>query len=324
MKSDYRVVVLGAGGIARRHLQALGSLERAKCVAVADVQEPRAASCAEEFRVRAYRSYREMLEREEPDIAIITLPHHLHHEAVMACASLHIHMLLEKPMALSVAECDDMIAAAAGRAVLMIGHTQHYLPENRTAKEWVDSGRLGRLLMLQDTRHIHYFTESRPSWFFNRRESGGGILANLGSHSVDKLQWFTGQRVSRVLAEVMRPGTAGDVEGAGLVMLRTKGGVAASLCLSGYMGAPRNETEMIFTGGMLRLSGGGLWVSEGDDYRQVELNPQKDPFILQLEDLIASVESGRPPECGPEYSRSLVAVTEAIYRSGETGEIIGV
>jgi predicted dehydrogenase len=323
MKADYLVVIIGAGGIARRHLLALESMDQVRCVSIADLQESRAVSYAKEFHARAYRSYQEMLEQEEPDIAIITLPHYLHHEAVMACAARHIHMLLEKPMGLSVAECDEMIdAAVEGHAVLMIGHTQHYLPENRAAKDWIDSGRLGRILMLQDTRHIHYFNETRPSWFFRQKESGGGILANLGSHSVDKLQWFTGQRVSRVLADVIRPGTVGDVEGAGLVMLQTAGGVTASLCLSGYKGAPRNETEIIFTGGMLRLSSEGLWVSEGGDYRQVELTPQKDPFILQLEDLITSIESGQPPDCHPAYSRSLVAVTEAIYRSGETGQVI--
>lgn len=323
MGSAYRVAVIGAGGIAGRHLAALWDMAQAQCVAIADLNREKAETNARMFGVQAYQSYTEMLEREKPDIAIVTLPHHLHREAVEQCAARGIHLLLEKPMGISVAECDVMMqAAAAGGVTLLIGHTQHYLPENRAAKEWIDAGWLGRLIQVQDTRHTDYFAESRPEWFFRRDQAGGGILANLGSHCVDKLQWLSGQRVVRVTAQVDRHAPIGDVEGAGVVMLLTEGGIPATVCMSGYKGAPRNETELCFAGGMLRLASGGLWVSEGGDFRQVELPPGQDPFLLQMEDLIAAIESGKQPECHPAYSRSLVAVTEAIYQSAETGQAV--
>lgn len=320
MNADYKVAVIGAGAIAGRHLKALDAMSRVRGVAVADVAEERAAACAQAYGLQPYGDYRRMLEAERPDIAIVTLPHHLHKEAVMVCAGLGIHLLLEKPMGLSVRECDDMIEAVRNAGVtLMVGHTQHYLPENRAAKARIDAGELGRLIMVQDTRHTDYFADSRPGWFFRKEQAGGGILANLGSHSVDKLQWLSGQRVELVMAQVCGPGPAGDIEAGGLVYLRTSGGVAASLCLSGYKGAPRNETELVFTGGMLRLSGGKLWSSAGGEYRQEEVPETPDPFVLQLEELTAALEEGREPECGADYSRSIVEVTEAVYRSGDTG-----
>lgn len=325
MGAELKAAVIGAGAIAGRHLAAMAAMGRIRCVAVADLSEERAEACAQTYGVRPWRDYREMLERMKPDIAIVTLPHHLHKEAAVFGAELGIHLLLEKPMGLSVRECDEMIDAARRSSIrLMVGHTQHYLAENRAAKMWVDSGKLGTLMMAHDVRHTDYFTDTRPGWFFRKEQAGGGILANLGSHSVDKLQWLSGQRVSRVRAHVLHPAPMGDVEGGGLVYLETDGGMAASVCLSGYKGAPRNETELIFDGGMLKISGGKLWVSRGGTYRLADLKSDEDPFVLQLEDLVAAIEEGREPDCHAEYSRSIVAVTEAVYRSGDTGETVRV
>ncbi|MFC3798648.1 Gfo/Idh/MocA family protein [Cohnella sp. GCM10012308] len=317
----YRVAVIGAGIIAGSHLKAmLGRDDLAPC-AVADIALDRANALAAEHGIPSYADYKEMIEKERPDIAVVTLPHFLHREAACFAAARGCHIMLEKPMAMSVSECDEIIEAVyAGGVKLMVGHTQHYDAANLAAKAWIDGGRLGRLTMINDRRHQRYDTPTRPAWFFEKDKAGGGILTNLGSHSIDKILWMTGERIARVTASIRYADMRGDIEGGGSALLVTESGIPATLSQSGYPGAVVDETEFRFTGGCMKLlTGRGLWVSDGGDYEQVNVPPQPDPFVRQFEDLIGAIRDNREPECSMAYSRSVVAVVESLYRSHERG-----
>ncbi|MEK0315609.1 Gfo/Idh/MocA family protein [Cohnella sp. 56] len=292
-----------------------------RAVAVADLVAERAKALAERYGVAAYTDYMQMIVRERPDIAIITLPHYLHKEAALFCLAQGCHVLLEKPMALDVEECDEIIAAA-GRAgtALLVGHTQHYIAENLAAKRIVDAGILGELVMIRDVRNVHYFSERRPAWFFQQALAGGGIMMNLGSHSIDKIVWFAGSAVSQVKAAVSYHGDRGDIEGSGMALLQLENGFPASLALSGYPGCARNETELVFTEGMLRLeTGKGLWISRGGDYERVQTEPQAPPFVLQLRHLVDCIEGRRDASASLAHSRHAVATVRAIYASHASG-----
>ncbi|MBP1993902.1 Gfo/Idh/MocA family protein [Paenibacillus eucommiae] len=318
----YRAAIVGGGGIAVGHLEALAGMDRIECVAVADVQEERAQKLASTYGIRPYVQYKEMIEREKPDIAVITLPHFLHKEAAVFCAEQGCHVLLEKPMALNTEECDEIIAAVRrSKVTLLVGHTQHYIAENREAKRIMEQNWLGELVMIIDARHTNYFQAQRPRWFLQKELAGGGILTNLGSHSVDKIQWLGGAPIARVRAAVSYEAAEGNVEGSGLVFLENNNGVPATVSQSGYGGAPKDETELIFTKGMIKLhTGQSLWISEGGTYVQVPVEPQEAPFVLQFNDLLNCIETGAEPECSMEYSRSIVAVIQSIYRSHELKE----
>jgi predicted dehydrogenase len=322
----YRVAVIGAGEIAQHHLRALAEVRELQGVAIADVHFDRAHEAGERFGLAPYADYREMVEKEKPDIVVITLPHYLHKEAAVWSAGQGCHIMLEKPMALTRLECEEIIQAAKhSKVTLMVGHTQHFKPENRKAKELIAQGDLGKLVMINDTRHLDYFQEGRPGWFLEKAKAGGGIMMNLGAHSVDKIQWLTDSRVVQVKASVSHFGNRGDIEGSGLVFLETSTGVAATISQSGYRGAPKDETELIFTEGMLKLvSGKGLWQSDGGEFRQVELERDANPFALQFIELLGAIESGNEPECSGEYAKSVVSVIETIYLSHRFGIELGV
>lgn len=316
---NYRVVVIGGGAIASRHLEAMGQVRQLEPVALADIDGEKAGQLAQSFGIRAYTDYRDMVKKERPHIAIVTLPHFLHKEAAVYCAGEGCHVLLEKPMAISVGECDEIIEAVRGSGVkLLVGHTQHYFPENVKAKELIDSGELGRLVMINDIRHVHYYQPSRPAWFFDKAKAGGGILTNLGSHSIDKIRWLGGSPIARVRSSVSYCGSRGDVEGGGLIFLENAEGIPAVISQSGYAGVPRNETELVFTGGMAKLvTGQGLWISQDGEFVPVAQGREEPPFVLQFRDLITSIETGKEPGCSMTYSREIVEVVEAVYRSHE-------
>lgn len=319
---SYRVAVAGAGNIAKRHVQAVQKTAGFELAAVADINAERASSLVEGTGRPFYTDYKEMIAEEKPDVAIITLPHFLHKEALIYAAEQGCHCLLEKPMALNVAECDEMIDAVNRNGVkVLVGHTQHYLAENLAVKQIIEKGDLGKLVMINDSRHGYFFAAERPDWFLDKAKAGGGILMNLGSHSIDRIQWLSGNRISKVKAVLTHYGDRGDVEGSGLVFMENEQGVAATLSQSGYRGASKNEMELFFTGGMIRsVMGQGVWVSRGGGYEPVDVPPPVEPFVLQLQDLCDYIETGIEPECSLDYARSIVAVVEKAYLSHETGK----
>ncbi|MDR6551719.1 Gfo/Idh/MocA family oxidoreductase [Paenibacillus qinlingensis] len=317
----YRIVVLGAGRIGSVHLREANAMNALQPVAVADSLEGRAKELASQYGLTAYTDYKEMIDRERPDIAVIALPPYLHKESAIYCASKGCHLLLEKPMALNAEECEEIIAAAKHNQVrLMIAHTMHYMAENQLAKQWVESGELGELVMINNVRHAFYFND-RLDWFFRKDTSGGGILMNLGCHSIDQIQWMTNSRVTKVKAKIDQRSYRGDIEGAGVVLLETASGIPATIIQNGYTGVPRNDMEFVFTkGSMMLRTGEGLWISENRVFQEVELDRTLDPYQLQFLDLIRWMETGEASACSGEYGKSVITVVDAIYKSHEMGK----
>lgn len=318
----YRIAVIGAGQITEGHLMAISELqEQLDPVAIADIRMDRAELLSGMYGMTAYSDYREMVEQEKPDIVVISLPHHLHMEAAIYCADAGCHILLEKPMALNVKQCDAIMDAVRHNNVrLMVGHTQHFLAENMAAKKLIEdeATQLGRLVMMNDTRHKDYYNTERPAWFFDKRLSGGGILFNLGSHSIDRMMWLGNARIAKVRASINMYGPAGDVEGSGVVFLENESGVPSTIAQSGYEGVPRNELELIFTKAMMKvIPGKGVWIGRNGVYEQIPVPRADTPFVLQFRELLASIEEEREPECSMYYSRDVIAVLEGIYRSHE-------
>ncbi len=321
LRSTYKVAVLGAGAIAGNHFDAIAAIGGLEACAVADIHEDRAQDIARRYGITAYQDYREMIEQERPDIAVIALPHYLHKEAAVFASAHGCHLMLEKPMALSAAECDMIIEAARQADIrILVGHTQHYMAHNLLAKQIVQSGKIGEIVMIHDARHANYFHATRPDWFLEKSKSGGGILANLGTHSIDKIQWLVDSKVRKVRAATSHYGKRGDVEGSGMIYLELDNSVTAVIVQSGYEGVPRNETEIIGTKGMLRLrTGNSLWISEGGEYKQLELPQVTPPFELQYAELLSAIQSSDNHFESAKYGRDVLAVLEAVYRSAGTG-----
>jgi predicted dehydrogenase len=316
-----KLAVIGAGVIGERHLDIAAEVDGLESVAIVEINKERAAELASRFGIRAYSEYKEMLAVEKPDLAVVALPHFLHKDAAVYCAEQGCHILIEKPMALNTTECDEIIAAAKrNRVKLMVGHTQHYHPENIAAKRIIESGELGQLVMINDMRHVNYYRPDRPAWFLDKAKAGGGIITNLGAHSIDKIQWMTGSWVTKVKASVSFYGSLGDVEGSGIIFLETSKGIPASISQSGYQGVMKNETEFIFTRGMLKLeTGKGLSISCSGRYEQVEVESMGKPLALQFQDLMEAIINDTEPECSGTYSRTVISALESVYRSHETG-----
>src|SRR5262249_20367125 len=149
-----RFGIIGAGGISQPHLRALAQIEGAEAVALADLNEEALNRRGDEFNVsRRYKDYNELLEDDAVQAVTICLPHSLHERAALEAARHKKHILVEKPMCLSLAECDRMIDAADRNGVLlMVAQVLRWRAPNRLAKQWIQEGKIGRVASVQRRR----------------------------------------------------------------------------------------------------------------------------------------------------------------------------
>jgi len=179
-----RVGLAGLGFMGGTHAQCHAAIPNAKLAAVCDVEEDRRTRFAETYGATPYASLDEML-KADIDMVDLCLPTYLHKQAVEAAAKAKKHVLCEKPMALTPADCDAMIAAVKRAGVeFMVGHVIRFWPEYEVLADFVQSGKLGRLVSLKLTRLSPSPFWSEGGWLNDPGRSGGALL-DLHIHDAD-------------------------------------------------------------------------------------------------------------------------------------------
>jgi phthalate 4,5-cis-dihydrodiol dehydrogenase len=229
-----RLGLIGLGGATR---QMLPSLVRHPDVCLAGAADPRKEArerFADDYDARGYASAEALCDNRDIDAVYIATPHQFHCEHAVLAAKAGKHMIVEKPMALSLDECDRMIAAAEEAGVhIVVGHTHSFdLPIQRM-REIIASGELGRLAMINTWNYTNFlYRPRRPEEL--RTELGGGIIYNQIPHQVDMVRLLGGGLVRsvRAMAWVLDPQR--PTEGSHLSFLQFADGAAASMVFSGY------------------------------------------------------------------------------------------
>ena len=195
MTDKLRVGIIGSGGIAEgAHAPGYKALpDDCELVACCDVRPERAKAFAERFDLAHwYTDYHELLALSELDAVSVCTPPFMHREATVAALDAGLHVLCEKPMAMNVAEAQDMVAAAerAGK-VLTIGHQQRFTPAAQAVKRAVDAGELGDIYYAKTAALRN---RGAPTWgvFHIKDLNGGGPLIDIGVHALDVTMWLMG------------------------------------------------------------------------------------------------------------------------------------
>ncbi len=326
-----RVAVVGCGAVAQAHVPVVLGSGRAELSLCVDRSLERASALAREYGAgEAIAGHAEIPGR--ADAAIVALPHHLHAPVSIELLRAGVHVLVEKPMALTTRECDQMIAAAGeGGAILAVGLVSRWLGVARTVKWLLERGVIGQVQSF-DVREGHVYAWPVASDFMFRRESGGGVLADTGAHVLDLLLWWLGDfelveyrdddrggveaDCELELALALASGTRGRVE-----MSRTRE-LRNTWILRGEEGTL--EVERSFAASLRLELGGEIAGLEGSFKRpgwpqgrfersqwDGEAEDPLDCFRLQFADFADAVLSGRP-SCTPgEEGRRAVALIEA-------------
>lgn len=327
--------IIGAGRICTAHATSALALPETRLVAVADVDEARATEAGQKYGCKSYLGYEPMLDDPEVDAVVVGLPHFLHREVTVRSLQAGKHVLLEKPMAMTVEECDAMTAAAdaAGKS-LMVAHSQHYFAQNLAARELIRNGDLGHIVLANDAWYKGFWEGGkRPEWFLDDSK-GGGMWSMNGSHLIDRLCFLLDSQVTAVKARVGNPvfGLSSDL---GVAYLDFACGISATIQHVGYRdGVNRFDAEITGTEGQLKVGGDGnrpeLWRSRSGTWEAVSLAapelptrpgaPQPSPvFGGQMRDFALGILEGREPSITPAYGRHIVQVLTACEESSRTG-----
>ncbi|MCA9972615.1 MAG: Gfo/Idh/MocA family oxidoreductase [Anaerolineales bacterium] len=274
--------LIGCGGIGELRAAALSQMPQHRLVAVNDLDPARAAALAAHTGATAVSNWQELVARDDLDVVVVSTPPQLHAEMSIAALAAGKHVLCEKPLARSVAECAQMVAAAeANGRFLATGFNYRFYPSMLKARELFDAGLIGEL------DHIRSYTgysatAHDQAWLHDAAIMGGGALRDNGIHLIDLTCYFLGD-----VAAVQ--GMAGNAvwqfpgcEDNGFALIRSRAGKIASLQASwtewrGY----RLSVELVGSRGMIRatcfpMSVQATWADArgGKTQRKVEVFPR--------------------------------------------------
>jgi predicted dehydrogenase len=228
--SPLRFAIIGAGGIAQTHLQAFGHSKCAQLAAVVDIRLEAAQAMAATQHCDAFADVETMLGQVPIDAAIVCTPPSSHPEMLEILAEAGVHVLCEKPMAVSAAGVRRMIGQAARHDILLTMASKfRYVSDMVFARQLIVSGVLGEIALLENTFTGHVDMQRR--WNSNPTVSGGGVIIDNGTHSVDIVRYLLGpiQSIQAIEGRRLQPI---PVEDTARIHAKTAGGVLAAMDLS--------------------------------------------------------------------------------------------
>jgi len=189
-----------------------------------------------DFPMRGYADWRELLEKERLDLAVIFLPHADCPDAAVACAERGVHALVEKPMAASVEGVRRMIGAADKAGVILsTAYVWRYHPVVRQMKKLIEEGVTGRVVGCEGrcaAGRLSRYIEGNAGWMLEKARSGGGPMLNLGVHWIDLYRWLLADEVTEVIGKNVRINQQYDIEDNSFALLTFSLGTVLGLDIS--------------------------------------------------------------------------------------------
>jgi predicted dehydrogenase len=332
--------LVGLGKLSQGELlPAFAQCKKSKLVALVSGDQEKAKTLAARYNVDEknlydYQTYDRLADNPNVDVIFIVLPNHLHAEYTIRGAKAGKHILCEKPMANSVAECDDMIRACkrADRK-LMIAYRAQYEPHNRRAIQLVRSQEFGK------TKHIFADNCQNQSpdetpWRLDKARSGGGALPDIGIYCLNATRYLTGEEPIEISAQMFS--TPGDsrfksVEESIQFHLRFPNGITAS-CLSSYGVYNSKRLQIYAENGLIdmdpafayrgiQLSSRSGPIQQEADKIQYQL-PTSNQFAREIDHMSTCILENKTPHTPGEEGRQDMKLISLIYQSAQKGEPI--
>ncbi|MEN3150821.1 Gfo/Idh/MocA family oxidoreductase [Neorhizobium sp. IRAMC:178] len=339
MTTPVRLAVLGAGLIGKRHIQHVLNEPGAILRAVVD-PTPIGQEIAAEAGVKWFASFAEMIAVDRPDGIIVATPNQVHVQNGWEAVEAGIPALIEKPIAGDIASGERLIAAAEAKGVpLLTGHHRRHNPMIQKAKEIIDSGRLGRVLVVNAM-----FWLFKPDDYFDiawRREAGAGpVFLNL-IHDVDNLRYLFGD-IAAVQARESNAVRGNAVEETAVILIEFSNGILATASVSDSVVAPwswemttgenpvypkADEACYVIGGthGSLAIPSLEIWRNpvkrswwEPFENERIDVEEQ-DPLVLQIRQFCKVIRGEEQPLVSGREGLQTLKVIDAVKRSAASG-----
>ena len=307
----------------------VSQLPDVEVVGLVDASDERAREAAREYGVDWTTSdYREVIDR--ADAVLLAVPHHLHEPMAVELLDAGVHVLVEKPMALSVEECDRMIdSAARSESVLAVGLTRRFFDANRFVASAVHEGTLGPARGFDISEGSLYRWPMKSGFALDRAQAGGGVTASLGIHALDLASWWFGS-VERL---TYRDDARGGVEAEAHAELEFESGVRGRVLVSNLRELP-DSIRIDFERGTLLLEDAGSepsprvrlraadaeWEPVGSIETSGRAPTRREVFARQFADFQRAIRDGADPVVSGREGRKSVELLERCYR--ERGSLI--
>lgn len=333
--SQYRVGIIGCGNIFPMHSISINRQQNAKLVAVCDIREERAKAKAEEYNCAYYLDYQEMIDKANLDVVHICTPHYLHAPMAIDAAKKGVHILTEKPMAITLEDAQAMInTATENHVTLGVIFQNRYNPGSRLIKEALDSGQLGRIisskLSVTWKRTDDYYSKS--DWKGTWDKEGGGVVIDQAIHTLDLARWLINCEIDFVDACISnRTHNVIDVEDVAEGVIKYKNGVMTSFYAINYYGYDAHvEIELYCENGIAKLTSDTSVVTFNDG-GQMKATPNPQEFInygnvkhywgvshvKQITNYYSALEKGIKPDITGRDAIKTQEMICAIYDSGK-------
>jgi UDP-N-acetyl-2-amino-2-deoxyglucuronate dehydrogenase len=326
-----KLALVGCGAIARFHLD--GIVERnlpIEVTAAVDTYPDKAQGFASETGAEVFTDFDTALEKGDFDAVDLMLPHDLHEPFALATFAAGKHLLLEKPMAPTLAGCNRILAAARESGqVFMVAENAQYWPEIVRARELIETGAIGEIITARAAFVMEFDKRWFPdgnAWRFEAERTGGGITIDGGSHWIRPLRMWMGE-IDEVVGVTDRPFTAMQGESLVHALLRFRSGKVATFdaLMADTTLGPENWWRVTGTQGEILVAGkmeGGIRLFDTGHPMGLEVQPPQGyakSFGGELEDFCNAVLTGSPLCAGPEEALGELRTALAIYRSASSG-----
>jgi predicted dehydrogenase len=314
--------LIGCGDIARKRIApALRDLESCELVGVSRERAELAEAFAKEFGARRhYQSWTDLIADEAIQAVYLATPVEVHAAQAIAAAEAGKHVLCEKPMAMSVAECDRMIdAARVNQVKLGVAYYRRFYPVIKRLKELIQTGEIGRPVIAQ----INAFEFFNPapdhprSWLLRKEFAGGGPMFDFGCHRIEVLANIFGP-IKQLSAEIANVIFEREVEDTATALFRFASGACATLAVTHAALEPQDTLDVFATNGSIHISSlneGVMRIVSGAGERGETHPPHSNLHLPLIEDFVDAVINDREPLVNHETGRMVAMIEEEIYAS---------
>lgn len=326
------IAIIGCGGIAHSHCQTVLTADESISLYMYDVESQRAKAMRQQYSgAGCFNTYEEVLASDRVDVVDICVPHDAHAPVVVAAAQAGKHILLEKPIARTLAEADQILDAVNAAGVrLFVAECWHFYPSAVKARELIEEGVIGTPFLIQ-VNSLQYHTP--PGWRAIKEKMGGGALIDRGIHLISYLRLIGGK--ARTVSAAFNHESIQGMEGedTASLLVEFQSGITGQLTVSWGIRTPMPWPWLAIYGseGSMYDMGNGFYVysasharynEDGNPVRLFDTMLEPHTIPAEMRHFVDRMRDGKEFAVTGAEARADLQIVEAAHHSAETGQTV--